>query len=83
MMAAVRRLAQLENRFMPVQHNYFRDPRKRRRVTITNVGKPLSLETSSCRRTLSDDHEHAAFIPAANPTHAPAINLIAQLDCPA
>jgi len=47
MKAVVRRLARLENRFTPVEHDYLRDPRKRHRVTITNVGKQLSLETSS------------------------------------
>jgi len=55
MKAVVRRLARLEDRFTPVQRDYLRDPRKRHRMTITNVGKQLSLETSTCRRTLSAD----------------------------
>jgi hypothetical protein len=48
-----KRLVRLEERFKPVQQDYLRNPRKRHRLTITNIGKQLSLETSTCRGTLS------------------------------
>jgi hypothetical protein len=43
------------SRFAPVQQDYLSDPRKRHRLTITNMGKQLNLATSTCRRTLSVD----------------------------
>jgi hypothetical protein len=55
MKALAKRLVRLEERFTPVEHDYLRDPRARHRLTITNIGKQLSLETSTCRRTLSAD----------------------------
>jgi len=55
MKTLAKRLARLEDRFTPVEHDYLRDPRKRHRLTVSNIGKQLSLETSTCRRTLSAD----------------------------
>jgi hypothetical protein len=55
MKALAKRLVRLEERFTPVEHDYLRNPRARHRLTITNIGKQLSLETSTCRRTLSAD----------------------------
>ena len=48
-----RRLARLEDRLAPT--DFARDPRQRLRVVVCNLGKTLSLETSTCRRTLSAD----------------------------
>lgn len=55
MKAMAKRIVRLEERFAPVRQDYMRDPRKRHRVTITNIGKELNLVTSTCRRTLSTD----------------------------
>jgi hypothetical protein len=35
--------------------DFARDPRPRLRVVVCNLGRTLSLETSTCRRTLSAD----------------------------
>ena len=48
-----RRLARLEDRLAPT--DFARDPRQRLRVVVCNLGRTLSLETSTCRRTLSAD----------------------------
>ncbi len=55
MNALAKRLARLEERFTPVEHDYLRNPRARHRLTVTNIGKQLNLATSTCRRTLSAD----------------------------
>jgi hypothetical protein len=46
-----RRLARLEDWLAPT--DFARDPRQRLRVVVCNLGRTLSLETSTCRRTLS------------------------------
>jgi hypothetical protein len=51
MNAPAKRLVRLEERLTPV--DYAGNPRVRHRLTVTNIGKQLSLETSRCRRTLS------------------------------
>jgi hypothetical protein len=45
-----RRLARLEDRLAP---DFARNPRQRLRVVVCNLGRALSLETSTCRRTRS------------------------------
>jgi hypothetical protein len=47
-----RRLARLEDRLAP---DFARDPRQRLRVVVCNLGRTLTLETSTCWRTLSAD----------------------------
>jgi hypothetical protein len=49
----VRRLAMLEDRLAPT--DFARNPRRRLRVVVCNLGRTLTLETSTCRRTLSAD----------------------------
>jgi hypothetical protein len=41
MNALAKRLVRLEARFAPVEHDYLSDPRKRHRLTVTNIGKKL------------------------------------------
>jgi hypothetical protein len=47
-----RRLARLEDRLAA---DFAYDPRQRLRVVVCNLGRTLSLETSTCQRTLSAD----------------------------
>jgi len=47
-----RRLARLEDR---LTLDFARDPRQRLRVVVCNLGRTLSLETSTCRRMLNAD----------------------------
>jgi hypothetical protein len=53
MNALAKRLVRLEERLAPV--DYARNPRVCHRLSVTNNGKQLSLETSTRRRTLSAD----------------------------
>ena len=55
MKTLAKRLVRLEGRFTPIRPDYLRNPRVRHRLTVTNIGKQLSLVTSTCRRTLSAD----------------------------
>jgi hypothetical protein len=55
MKTLAKRLVRLEEQLAPVQPDYARNPRSRHRVLVSNMGKQLNLETSTCRRTLSAD----------------------------
>jgi hypothetical protein len=55
MKTLAKRLVRLEERLTPIRQDYIRNPRVRHRLTITNIGKQLNLESSRCRRTLSAD----------------------------
>jgi hypothetical protein len=46
-----RRLARLEDRLAPT--DFARNPRQRLRVVVCTLGRTLSLEPSTCRRTPS------------------------------
>ena len=48
-----RRLARLEDRLSPT--DCARNPRQRLRVVVCRMDRALSLDTSTCRRTLSAD----------------------------
>jgi hypothetical protein len=48
-----RRPARLEDRLAPA--DFAGNPRQRLRVVVCRMGRTLSLETSTCRRTLSAD----------------------------
>jgi hypothetical protein len=49
------RNASLEEKLTPVQRDFARYPRQRHRLIVCNIGSQLSLETSTCRRTLNAD----------------------------
>lgn len=55
-MAAMKTLAEgscsLRNVSRQSSKHYKRDPRKRQRLTIDDIGKQLDLESSTCRRML-------------------------------
>ena len=55
MKTMTRRLVRLEARFPLIQPDYGRGPRQRCRLIVGNLGRRLSLETSTCRRTLGTD----------------------------
>jgi hypothetical protein len=55
MKTLAKRLVRLEERLTPVRQDYIRDPCKRHRLTVCNIGQQLNLATSTCRRTLSVD----------------------------
>ena len=52
MKPVIRRIARLEDRLAP-QPDFARNPRGRLRVVVSRMDRALSLETSSCRRTLT------------------------------
>jgi len=52
MKPVIRRIARLEDRFAP-QPDLVGNPRGRLRVVVSRMDRALSLETSSCRRTLT------------------------------
>jgi hypothetical protein len=53
MNALTKRLVRPDERLRPA--DFARNPRVRHRLTVTNIGKQLTLATSTCRRTLCAD----------------------------
>src|SRR5258705_9204190 len=56
MNAEVRRVRRLEDRFKPaIQPDFLRNPRHRLRIVVSGMDRALKLETSKCRRTLTEN----------------------------
>ena len=54
MRTVVRRIARLEDQFKPaIQPDFLRNPRQSLRMVVSEMDHRLSLETSTCRRTLT------------------------------
>ena len=54
MKAVIRRIARLEERFAPkVQPDFMRHPRHHMRLVVSGMDRDLTLETSTCQRTLT------------------------------
>ena len=54
MRPVIRRITRLEDRFAH-QQDLLGNPRGRLRIVVCRMDRPLSLETSRCRRTLTAD----------------------------
>ena len=50
----IRRLARLESRLSLMPPAYLRDPQQRLQIVASRLDRELNLETSTCRRTLSE-----------------------------
>jgi hypothetical protein len=47
----------LETHFEPkIERDWVRNPREKLRLVASRMDQPLNLETSHCRRHLTDDH---------------------------
>ena len=56
MKTVVRRLRRIEDQLGPnVQCDFVRNPRRRLRLVVARMDRPLNLATSRCTRTLSPD----------------------------
>ena len=54
MKAVIRRIARLEERFAPrVQRDFMRHPRHHIRLVVSGMDSDLTLEASTCHRTLT------------------------------
>ena len=54
MKTVIRRITRLEDRFAP-QRDFVANPRGRLPIVVCRMDRPLSLETSRCRRMLNAD----------------------------